>query len=191
MLEDLLNPEVLRPKLIVVSLYIAAFQLLKNAIIEPLESFFTMGGLPQYQPKYKAEVLSRNRSVTYASLNWLKENEVIDTGDTDAFEEMKELRNDLAHRISGMLEGELPSELPERFHQMVDLLTKIGRWWIVNVEMETPPTDETKVIPGSIIGLQLMVDVALGSEGDSRKYLEAFRKLQEFQRLKGQNYKPS
>lgn len=37
--EDFLNPDVLRPKLISASIYLAAFELLKDAIIERIEDF--------------------------------------------------------------------------------------------------------------------------------------------------------
>lgn len=76
--------------------------------------------------------------------------------------------------------GGLPSDLPARFSEMVSLLDKIERWWIVNVEITTDPQfdgqeiDEEGIIPGPIIGLRLMMDIALGSEEDSRKYLDEF-----------------
>ncbi len=41
--ENLLNPAVLRPNLIVASIYIAAFELLKNAIVDRIRDFYTKG----------------------------------------------------------------------------------------------------------------------------------------------------
>jgi hypothetical protein len=37
--------------------------------------------------------------------------------------------------------------------------------------------DEGGIIPGPMMALQLMMDIALGSEEDSRKHLDEFRKL--------------
>lgn len=79
-----------------------------------------------------------------------------------------------------MLAHGLPSELPERFAEMVALLDKIERWWIVNVELATDQdvkgqeVDQEGIIPGPIISLRLMLEIALGSEEESRKYINEF-----------------
>lgn len=41
--QNFLNPDVLRPTLIVASLYIAAYEVLKDTIIEQIKSFYTFG----------------------------------------------------------------------------------------------------------------------------------------------------
>jgi len=181
--EHFLNPEVLRPNLIIASLYIAAFELLKSTIVDRIRSFYFIGfdqnGL-RIDPEYQTEVLSRNRSPVYASLEWLKESHAIDDNDIVVFERVKKCRNDFAHAIAGMLMNGLPSDLPARFSEMVSLLDKIERWWIVNVEIATDPQfdgqeiDEQGIIPGPVIGLRLMMDIALGSDEESRKYLDEF-----------------
>lgn len=47
----------------------------------------------------------------------------------------KECRNLLAHEITKMLMEGLPLGFSERFNDMVYLLDKIEKWWIVNVEI--------------------------------------------------------
>jgi len=42
--EEFLDPDVLRPRLVAISVYIAAFEMLKTSIIERLRSFLTVGG---------------------------------------------------------------------------------------------------------------------------------------------------
>src|SRR5262249_41132455 len=154
--------------------YIAAFELLKSAIVDRIKDFYAYGfdqNGPQIKigPEYELEVLSRNRSPVYASLAWLKEAQVIKDDDVAIFEQAKKLRNELAHALVGLLLRELPPELQQRFGEMVSLLDKIERWWIVNVEIATDPhlrsreIDETKVVPGPIMGLHLLLDIALGS----------------------------
>jgi hypothetical protein len=65
---------------------------------------------------------------------------------------------------------------------MISLLDKIERWWIVNVEIPINPDlkgakiNESQVIPGPIMGLRLLLDIALGSEEESKKHLEEFTK---------------
>lgn len=59
-----------RPKLIIASIYVAAFEVLKSAIVERLKSFYTLGGLySEDRPKYQSEVLSKSRTPVYASLD--------------------------------------------------------------------------------------------------------------------------
>ncbi len=189
--ERFLDPAVLRPNLIVASIYIAAFELLKNAIVDRLKFFYTLGldeNATPTGPEYQSDVLARNRSPVYASLEWLKESQAIDDDDIAVFERVKKLRNHLAHALSRMLAEGLPSDLTIRFHEMVSLLDKIERWWLVNVEIPTNPeydgqeVDAEKVIPGVIMSLRLLVDVALGSEEESKKYINEYIKQTRRQR---------
>lgn len=128
--ENFLNPATLRPKLITVSVYIAAFELLKSAIVDRIKDFYTSGSA-RFDTEYQSEVLSKHRSPVYASLEWLKEMQAIDDTDVAIYERFKKLRNELAHALTGMLLRELPTDLVERFNEMVSLLEKIERWWIV------------------------------------------------------------
>jgi hypothetical protein len=183
--ETFLNPTTLRSNLIVASIYITAFELLKDAIVHRIRDFFT-NGFDQngwrIDPKYQSKVLSKNRSPVYASLAWLKDVDAIDDADTAAFERVKELRNKLAHALTSVLYEGLPTDFAERLNEMISLLDKIERWWIVNVEIATDPDlhdkqiDETNVIPGPILGLHLLLDIALGSEEESKKYIDEFLK---------------
>jgi hypothetical protein len=184
--EDFLNPTILRPRLVTASLYIAAFELLKTAIIDGIRSFYSSGfdqKAMRISPEYQSDVLVKNASPLYASLEWLKESQAINEDDIAAFEKVKDLRNELAHKLSEKLFKGLPLELASRFVEMVSLLDKIERWWIVNVEIPTSPElhneeiDEQSVIPGRVMGLRLMMEIALGSEGESNKYLDEFAKL--------------
>jgi hypothetical protein len=186
--EKFLDPNVLRPNLIIASLYIAAFEVLKNTIVERIRNFYGIvfdnsteedGGWI-VDPSYRTRVLSRNRSPVYASLDWLKESQAIDNEDIAAFERAKECRNDVAHRITEMLSGGVPSDLPDRFADIITLVDKIGRWWVVNVEVPTNPDfdgeeiDTAGIIPGATMGLRLLIDVALGSEQESQFYIKEF-----------------
>lgn len=82
--ERFLNPHILRTNLIVASLYITAFEILKDSIIDRIRQFFSSGfdqNGPIINEKYKTEVLSQNRSPLYASLLWLRDMHAIDKQD--------------------------------------------------------------------------------------------------------------
>ena len=85
--------------------------------------------------------------------------------------------------MTEMLMGELPPDFATRFSEMVAILDKIEKWWIANVDIATDPklesgqVDESNIIPGPIMALRALMDVALGSDEDARKHLGEFRRL--------------
>ena len=184
--EEFLNPEVLRPRLIAASIYIAGFEALKDAVVGRIRDFFLTGfdeSGDKIDPKYKSDVLGRNRSPVYASLDWLKGMGAIDEADVETFNRVKACRNTLAHELLSTLGSEgLPENFDKCFTEMVALLRKIEVWWITNVEIPTNPefdghdVDEDGIVPGPIMMIQLLCDIALGHKGRSRFYYDAFPK---------------
>lgn len=184
--EEFLNPEVTRLRLIAASTYIAGFEVLKDFIVDRTRSFFSTGfdeSRDKIDPKYQSDVLARNRSPVYASLAWLKEMQAINGGDVAVFDRVKACRNTLAHRLLSTLSSEgLPPDFDHCFGDMVALLRKIEVWWITKVEIPTNPdfdgreVDEGGIVPGPIMGMQLLMDIALGDEERSRFYYDDFRK---------------
>ena len=184
--EEFLNPEVLRPRLIAASLFITSFELLKDSIVGRIRDFFCHGfdeHGDNIDPQYRAEVLARNRSPVYASLDWLVMMQAIESADIETFDRVKACRNHVAHRLLAIVGTDgLPPDFAERFQEMTGLLRKIEVWWIKEVDIPTSgdfdgqEIDETKIIPGPVMGLQLLCDVALGSEERSRFYYDELRK---------------
>jgi hypothetical protein len=186
--EEFLNPEVTRPRIIAASIYIAGFELLKDSIVDRIRSFFWAGfdreTGEKIDPEYKSDVLTRNGSPIYASLDWLKEQGAIDDADLATYERVKRCRNTLAHELLSVLSSSgLPADYTQCFADMVALLRKIEIWWIVNVEIPTNPDfdgseeiDEDGILPGPIMGMRLLMDIALGDEKESRFYYDEFRK---------------
>lgn len=183
--ERFLNPEVLRANLMLASIYIASYEILKDSIINPIKDFYINGFKGNdyiIDPRYKSEVLSRNKSELYASLEWLKDSKVITEDDMTLFEQVKKCRNNIAHEISRMLAEGLPSDFSDCFNNLLALVDKVGRWWIVNVEIPTDSSfdgrevSEEEIIPGQVARLRMMMDIALGSEEESKFYFNEFIK---------------
>ncbi len=187
--EEFLNPEITRHRLIAASLYTAEFEALKDSVVDRIRSFFLTGfdeSGDKIDPKYQSDVLARNRSPLYASLEWLKEMQAIDDGDVAVFNRVKACRNVLAHELFPVLCSEgLPPDFEQCFRDMDALFRKIEVWWIINVEIPTNPNfdgieiDEDEIVPGPILGMQLLMDIALGDEERSRFYYDEFRKQSE------------
>lgn len=183
--EAFLDPDVLRGKLISASIYIAAYEMLKESIVGRIRDFYSTGFTesgPTIPPEYERDVLSRNRSPLYASLMWLLENDAIDDADLVEFEKIKAWRNRLAHEMSGHVVGSLDLGYLEMLTVLAALLKKVETWWIVNVEIPINPDmdgaeiDESGIVPGPSISLQLMIEVALGDPKQSTFYIDEFRK---------------
>lgn len=185
--EKFLDPDVVRPSLFLATMFITAFEILKDSIVEDIRSFYTNGfdaNGPIVGPEYQSEVLSKNKSPLYASLQWLREHDAIDDEDLSIFEKLKSTRNLLAHQLFSVVTGQVESAHKVDFVALVALLRKIGVWWIVNVEIPTNPDfygqeiDEEGIVPGSVLSLQMLIQVASGST----ELLEHWRKG----RVKGQ-----
>jgi len=115
-MEEFLSPAIMRKRLISASIYIAACE------------------------SYKKEVLSRNKSAVYASLDWFKERQAINGDDLAKFEQIKLCRNDLSHELFSLIGSRgLPKHFETRFHELVELLHKIDIWWVMNIEIPTDP----------------------------------------------------
>jgi hypothetical protein len=183
--EDFLNPEILKTKLISASIYLAAFEILKDSIIERIETFFSDGFGPQgniLSPDYTIQVKSRHKSKVKASLEWLKEQGAITNEDIEVFDNIRESRNEVAHEMPNLLGGDSSVNFGQQFERMVALLKKVEVWWIVNFELAIDPDsrdaeiDQSGIIPGPLLTLQLMLEIALGDPEKAFYYYDEFRK---------------
>ena len=184
--ENYLNPEITRSALLAASIYIAGFEALKESIIERIRYFFWTGfdeTGDKFDPKYQTDVLALNKSPVHASLAWLKGMKAIDDADIAAFDRVKACRNKLAHDLLSTLAASgLSENYGECFNDMIALLHKIELWWIVEVEIPTNPDladkeiDYKGIIPGPIMNMRLLCDLALGADEESKFYLKEFRK---------------
>jgi len=113
-------------------------------------------------------------------LKWLQDAEAIDKKDLETFEHIKRCRNTLTHEMLTFASSGVDFDVAATFGEMVGLLRKIEIWWFVNLEMAIDPEaypedlDLEQVIPGPVWSLQMLIDVALGSEEEARKYYEYF-----------------
>lgn len=177
--EDLLTPSIARGKLISASIFITAFEVLKQSIIGRPKTFFADSydkNGPVVGAEYETEVLSRNKSITYASLDWLKSLGTITDADIQIFENIKNTRNSLAHELHRVVFEGADFKHIERFEELVALLRKIEVWWVVNFEIPINPDfdgqkiDEEGIVPGPVLALQMMLEVMSGNEALLNQY---------------------
>ncbi|MHB0873818.1 MAG: hypothetical protein ACYCQH_11545 [Acidithiobacillus ferrooxidans] len=171
--EQLLTPSIMQERLISASLYITAFEILKESIIGRIRSFYIVGfdaDSDTISAKYDTAVLSRNKSPLYASLDWLSENEAIDQNDLQSFECIKAVRNSLAHDLPSLVINGADFKHVDGFQELVALLRKIEVWWVANFEIPVNPDfdgkeiDEEGIVPGPVLIIQMMLEVLSGNE---------------------------
>ena len=65
--------------------------------------------------------------------------------------------------------GQIESDHEKQFGVLVELLRKIEVWWVVNVELAINPdyadqeVDKEGIVPGAILSLQILIQVATGN----------------------------
>ena len=175
---DFLNPEVIRNTFVSAGLFLVAHEMLLDSIKRhPLDFFanrWTQEG-PEESEKYRKEVLGLDpkgaNDPVRGSIAWLRRMGALDAGDELAIKRVTDERNRLAHELSGMIHGTKPRNFVEHYPTLVGLVSKVEKWWIINVEMATDPdfdgqdVDLDQIVPGVILSLELLSQVALG-EGE-------------------------
>lgn len=182
--ENLLNPEILKDRLINISIYITIYEMLKDSIINRIKDFYIMPLIDfrdlEGEEQYKLEVLSKNKNYLYASISWLLEHDVINQKDLENIENLKTYRNYLAHEMSNIVfNGEI-SNFMDIFLCAYELINKIENWWIVNFEMTLNPEFNDICIDDIDVeniqsGKKIMIDIALLVLNGNDELLERFK----------------
>lgn len=186
---ELLNPDMLKEQLILISLFIAVYENFKSTIIENVKYFYWSGyenGKEQFE-YYEQDVLSKvkskkNRQIK-ATLHWLKEAGAMTEEDKQNFTKITEMRNSLAHNMSATLLEGLPPNFNDLYVNMLGLFEKIIKWWICEIEIPTNPDlnheqyenicwDEVTSV--NLEFLKIMTDIAINS---TEKYQQIYRDL--------------
>ena len=179
--EKFLDPEFVKPSLFMATMFITSFEILKNVVVDRVKDFYVTEWSQErmtYSEDYRKRVLSKNKSPVYASLLWLEEADAISSSDIETYEKLKLTRNLLAHQLFEVVTGQVDSDHHEQFEVLIALLKKIEVWWIVNMEIPCNPDFDDKeidvdgIVPGSIISLQMLLEVVAGNT----ELLERWRK---------------
>ena len=179
-----LNPESLKGNLIAASLFLAAYESLCASVIDQIRGFYTHGfdeHGPIVDDAYGVKVLSRDKSPLRASLLWLKERDVVTEDDMAAFDDIRLHRNELAHNLPEFIMTAGKDINLRLLDRICELVTKIDRWWILEVEIPTDPdfdgegVDTDGVLSMRMVFLQMMIQIA--ADKDSAVYWEQFQKL--------------
>lgn len=188
--KNFLNPAILKPSLIIYSIFITVFEILKQQVVERIKYFYVDGFIGNkliINENYNKEVLSRHKKTLYASLDWHLEKGIISKENIELFHELRKQRNKLAHEMTTVIFEGNNDSIIVNLERMINLLKKIELWWIVNVEIPTDPNINTDIddmdiehiIPGSIMIIQLLLEIALNEGEEAKKYYDIYQLLTE------------
>lgn len=173
--EKLLTPDILKRNLIVASLYLSAYEILKGAVIDQPKTFFTDFTSEGFKPgkKYREEVRSLHKDEFQASCLWHLRNEIITQAEFDEIQVLRRHRNEIAHELASFL-IDIDKEVNVQYlYAILRLLTKIDRWWIMNFDLPVNPdydgveVNEEDVRSGRMLLLDVIIQSALESGGQS------------------------
>lgn len=177
----LLDNAVLRRNLTLCALYIGAYEMLKDAIVDQIRKHF----IPEHwsEPareaamrRYEIEVHRRHKRELEAALRWLVEANAITEEEAVFVASVTEHRNLIVHELVRFLTDRHREVRTEDLTRIQRLVRKIDAWWATNVDFsvlaaigeisEVP--DQSEVHSGPSLVLQYILEAASRLEaGDS------------------------
>lgn len=185
--QALLNPEQLRTSLLIMGVFIAVFELLRERIESHLKFFFKEGfdkTGPIIGQRYRDKVLALHKNQTRAALLWFVNVSALTDNDLSTFDRVRKLRNEIAHEMFDRFGPRDIFRYAEELANLLALLRKVEVWWTINVELPTDPAfdhldhskiNEDEVIPGPILGIQMVIQ-SLFDDEVSKEFREAYER---------------
>jgi hypothetical protein len=153
----------LRSNLIATSIFLAGYELLRSSAIDRICYFFTYEFNEHERvisKNYKGKILSLDKSPLRASLLWLKEMSAIDNTDIELVDEIRKDRNELAHDLPKFIATADAKINFNLLRSIYELLTKIDRWWIKEVDIQTNLDFEDQEVVDDEIQSGMMLTIA-------------------------------
>ncbi|HEX4145679.1 MAG TPA: hypothetical protein VHY91_19390 [Pirellulales bacterium] len=184
----LLHPKALKSNLVTAALFLISYEVLMQSIVKRLKDFCCFGEDGETTgPTYRREVLALHKNKVTASLLWLKGSDAVDDADIALVNQIRKHRNDLAHEMPKFLASSGSEIDVKLLVSMHDLICKIDRWWIREVEIPINPDfagkeiDDSEIQSGNMIMLSIMLRAAVGDEDKAMKQYETFIEMAERQ----------
>lgn len=176
----LFHPEELRSTLASVSLYVLAYEGFREGAIDHVHMLYANGldesGWTFDEEEYRREILSRNKGPFLASLDWYREMGAVDDADLASIRRLTDIRNRLVHDLWRLIgTSQLVPDL-EAFAELLRVYRKLEVWRVIYLELagddewESREIDEDAVVPGPIMMMRILTDVALGKDEDAWLY---------------------
>jgi hypothetical protein len=128
------TPEEIRLHLLVTSIILSSYEIIKSMVIKRTKFSFLTGfgyGGDKYSDEYNTDVLARDKSPLIASAKYLADHyEAISSDDVDQIVALRDLRNDIAHDLPTVLVKRNYEDLSEYIKRARDLVFKLDNFWV-------------------------------------------------------------
>lgn len=186
-LKTFLNPDELRANLVLAAVYLTGYEMLKEALIDHLEGFFSKGFDADgwiLGDRYRQKVLTLHKIKFFASAEWFCQAGAIDRSDVELIHRVREHRNFIAHHIPEIIDGSREVDV-QLLLGMREVAAKIDGWWLREVEIPTnkdfDDMDMSEVDLNASFSLRgltmdLLIQLATGDEEPLREIYTEFVK---------------
>jgi hypothetical protein len=140
--DKFLNPASLRQSFLEAAVFIAAYEVFEDNVIERPRSFFSNtfeNGQWVPGPDYQTEVRNLHKKVFPSSLLWLIKMGAIDHNDFGSVMRLRDYRNSVVHELFTFVSSADKSIEPENYRELYRIISKIDQWWIREIEIPTNP----------------------------------------------------
>jgi hypothetical protein len=164
--EKFVDPQKWKRSLIEASIFITAYELLKQEIINRPKSFFTCGDedQPENRLEYEKEVKAlHKKDMLVASCLWLQNQGAISSQEVKLILQIRDHRNAIVHELPRLI-ATTELKVDERLLESLnELATKISRWWALEVDVPTnPDLDHVEVKEENVrTGLMMFMQVVM------------------------------
>lgn len=183
--EKFLNPDKLKTNLIQASLYLAAYEIFRNGLLDKLRDFYAHQCRPDatgevrsvISEAYKKEVIALYpKDEFHACCLWFVSGGAIDQNDLNQIEKIREHRNSIAHELPKYVSSADRNIDLSSLLSLIGFVKKIDLWWLKEVDLPTDSDytaediasiDWNQVIGLKTLSLQLMLSVL----GDDDSFL--------------------
>ncbi|MCD7835603.1 MAG: hypothetical protein LUG83_02895 [Lachnospiraceae bacterium] len=188
--ENLLDKDIVQTNVKFAAMFILNYECLKDYVISQPCDFYCDWSIEDEKEKiveteaYKTEVRSLAKNIEDASLCWFKEAEAISEEDICKYQIIRKRRNEIVHEFINNLNEGFGIKDIELFKDLLDLYSKIDKWWINEIEIpisgEDIPVDYNRdeVCGGQAFVLKIINDLCFDINAEEyRKILDDFKEI--------------
>ena len=186
--EKFLNPQSLKQNLISASVFLVAYEMLKQALIDQLRGFFTVSmaanGEWEIDEDYRQKVLSLDKKEMIACAKWFRDSGALNDDDLLIIKELADHRNIIAHELPAIIGSQKEVSLIH-LRCIYAITSKIDNWWIREIEIPTNPDFDHRTFSEEELSnccsmrmmiMSLLIEIANGDDTKLSSIYEMWRK---------------
>lgn len=185
--KNILNEDILKSNINFAALFVLNYECLKDYIITQPRNFYSDVLIKDGElcceetEEYKKEVRTLGKNIENASLRWFMNADAITQEDYDLYQELRERRNDITHKLLKNLNNGFGEADVKLYIKLLELYRKIDKWWINEIEIpisgEVMPDeyDPEQVFGGQAMILSMINDIIF--DNDKVKYRDLLDEL--------------